>query len=475
MRSIVICLLLIISAAQTITSQTLAEAKELYLIGEYQRALPAFEKEYQAKPNDASLNQWYGVSLFKTGGDIKKTEELLLFASTKRIREANFFLGELYTQQYRFEEAEASYDKYESLLKKRGDDDAKARLEENRKVMSRLQRMAMNTEDVQVIDSLVVNKEDFLSAYKLSPGGGKIEYFNDVFSANKKVNSTVYFNEKETKIYFAQPDTSNTYYLYSMEKLLDKFGNERRLSENNFGLNGDANYPFMMTDGVTIYFAARDESTIGGYDLFVSRYNMNNDTYLTPERLNMPFNSIYNDYMMVVDEEKGVGWFASDRFQPEDSLCIYTFIPNPSFAEIDSDDDSYKSRRALITSIQDTWKDGMDYEPLIALARKTPMIKKKEVRDFTFVINDDHTYYALADFKNKEARDIFFDVVRLKNEMNVLEPDLEKLRAEYTAMSEGDKRNITSSLLDMERRYEWLQKQIPEMEKQARNKEISSL
>lgn len=91
-----------------------------------------------------------------------------------------------------------------------------------------------------------------------------------------------------------------------MEKLIDGYGNEKQLSATNFGLTGDVNYPYVMPDGVTIYFAAKDYDSLGGYDLFVSRYNMNNDTYLAPERLNMPFNSMYNDYLMVVDEEKGV-------------------------------------------------------------------------------------------------------------------------------------------------------------------------
>lgn len=475
MRSIVIYLLLFFCSIPALMSQTLAEAKELYLAGEYEKALPVFEKEYAAKPTDASLNQWYGVCLFKTGGDLKKAEECLTLAAGKRIRDASFYLGELYTQEYRFEEAETAYDKFESLLKKKGDDDVKVRLAANKSVLSRLSRMADNTEDVQMIDSLVVNKDDFLSAYKLSQSGGKIEYFNSVFSANKKVGATVYFNEKESKIYFAQPDTSGMYALYSMEKLMDKFGNEKRLSEDNFGLVGSINYPFIMPDGVTIYFAAEDEASIGGYDLFVSRYNMNNDTYLTPERLNMPFNSIYNDYMMVVDEEKGVGWFASDRFQPQDSVCIYTFIPNPSVQHVDSDDDHYKSRRALITSIKDTWREDTDYTKTIALARKAPTIKKQVVRDFTFVINDQHTYYKLEDFKNKEARDLYYEVTRYRNELKVLSPDLEKLRADYSKMSESEKNGVSASILDMERREEWLNKQITAIEVQARNKEIESM
>lgn len=63
---------------------------------------------------------------------------------------------------------------------------------------------------------------------------------------------------------------------------------------------------------------------------FVTRYNTNTDTYLVPENVGMPFNSPYNDYMYVIDEYNNLGWFASDRYQPEDKVCIYVFVPNDS-------------------------------------------------------------------------------------------------------------------------------------------------
>lgn len=472
MKQIVVSLVLLFSGVFALKAQTLTEAKELYKVGEYAKALPAFGREYKEKPNDASLNYWYGICLLMTGGNLDKAEECLKLASKRKVREANFFLGQLYTQQYRFTEAAGAYDAYESSLKKRGDDDARALLEQKRKTMLRLNRMVSNAEDIQIIDSLVVPKNTFLSAYKLSSSNGKIEYFNQVFSANQKVDATVYFNEKESKIYFAQPDTSGVYSLYSMDKLLDKFGNEKRLSSDNFNLNGNLNYPYVLTDGVTVYFAACDEMSIGGYDLFVSRYNMNNDTYLVPERLNMPFNSEYNDYMMVVDDEKGVGWFASDRFQPEDSVCVYTFIPNSSVKVIESDDEAYKARRALITSIRESWADGHDYVNIINLARKEPFVKKKAVRDFTFVINDKHTYYTLAEFKNKEARDTYFKIIQTKSELQTVEKDLDKLRDEYARMTNDLKRRTASSIISLEKQQQQLLQLIPELEKHARNEEI---
>lgn len=81
---------------------------------------------------------------------------------------------------------------------------------------------------------------------------------------------------------------------------------------------------------MTIYYASDGDGSMGGYDIFVTRYNTNTDTYLVPENVGMPFNSPYNDYMYVIDEYNNLGWFASDRYQPEDKVCIYVFVPNDS-------------------------------------------------------------------------------------------------------------------------------------------------
>ena len=87
---------------------------------------------------------------------------------------------------------------------------------------------------------------------------------------------------------------------------MDEWGDEKQLPMN-INSNDDDNYPFVLSDGATIYYSSKGNGSIGGYDLFVTRYNINSDTYLAPEQLGMPFNSPYNDYMMVFDEVKGLG------------------------------------------------------------------------------------------------------------------------------------------------------------------------
>lgn len=474
MKSIYIYLLLLIVGVSPTFSQTLDEAKELYLKKEYAKALPVFETEYNAKPDDANLNQWYGVCLLKTGGNLSKAEECLLVASKKKIQESFLYLGVLYAREYRFADATDAFGKYEAMLKKK-DDAARANLEEERKVMSRIHRMVSNTEDIQIIDSIIVDKSKFLSAYKLSLSSGRLDYFSKVFPSEKSADATVYINEKGNKMYYSKPDEKGDYALYSKEKLMDEYGNEKKLSANNFGLSGDINYPYVMADGVTIYFAARDEESLGGYDLFVSRYNMNNDSYLTPERLNMPFNSLYNDYMMAVDEEKGVGWFATDRYMPEGKVCIYTFIPNKVVKIIQSEDDGYLAGRARISSVKATWAEGQNYAELRTLARKAPVIKEEVVHDFEFVINDKYTYYKLSDFKNRSASGTYSRVMELKKEQHALSEKLNKMRSSYSSSSDNEKRNMTEEILTMEKKQEQLQVDIPQLEIQARNQEIQSL
>ena len=171
-----------------------------------------------------------------------------------------------------------------------------------------------------------------------------------------------------------------------MEKLLDSFGNEKRLPAS-INDSGSQAYPFVMSDGLTIYFASTGHQSYGGYDIYVTRYNLANDSYLTPNQLNMPFNSTFNDYLMVIDEEKGVGWFTTDRYQSTDSVCVYTFIPNERISLIENEDIDYMANRAMISSIANTWKDGANYNSLRKLAQQKAEIPTTQTEDFIFVIS----------------------------------------------------------------------------------------
>jgi hypothetical protein len=350
-------------------------------------------------------------------------------------------------------------DKYAKLKKR--DKTAAVLVEKEKTLLAKLKKAALHVEDVQIVDSVVVDKNAFLEAYKLSPSAGALK---------KQSPAMAYTNEKATKMYYVKPNESGKTELFSVEKLMDNYENEKPLSDNNFGLAGNLNYPFVLTDGLTLYFASDDKNGQGGYDLYVTRYNTNNNAYLAPEHLNMPFNSLFNDYMLAIDEEKGVGWFASDRFQPEGKVCIYTFIPNSQVIMLESNDDNYLIRRAIIASIKDSWKPETDYSPIIRLARSNVKSQTETVREFVFVINDERTYYKWSDFKNPAAKESYRQATETVKSLKALDEHLDALRDSYAGQPSQAKAN---EILESESKQSALFQKINDLELRARSQELS--
>lgn len=449
-------------------SQTLDDAKKIYSEGNYAEALSIFEKEYEKAQKNASLNCQLGICLYETG-DFTRAEKHLAFASQKRISEAYFYYGKLLTKMYRFEEADKEFQKYKRA--KRRDKAALDNIEKQETYIAKLKKEISRTEDVQIIDSTVISKKDFLSAYRLSASTGTLTSVKKFFKLSESASDLVlYMNEKKDKIYYSQAADSSSGKLFTMEKLLTSFGNEKKLPEPVNAIGNQA-YPFVLTDGLTLYFASTGHESIGGYDLCVTRYNMASNSYLAPNRLNMPFNSPFNDYMMVIDEEKGVGWFASDRFQPKDSVCIYTFIPASAIHLVESDNEDYLIRRARIHSIKESWKEGREYALLIEKARKSEIRKKTRDTDFEFVINDDITYHSLSDFKNPSAQALFRQALSVEEENRNIKKELSRKREQYA--NENTNEALNNSILHLETRVEETHKKAKRLKKEARNLEIT--
>lgn len=450
-------------------AQSLDQAKKLYNEGKFEEARPAFEKLVERAPNNSSYNQWYGVCLYETG-DKKNAEKYLKVAAKRNVQEAYRYLGELCYETYRFEESVEMYQEYIDLLTKKKQETLP--WEQKLELSKNALRMMEKTEDIQIIDSVVVDKESFLSVYKLSEESGSLMMFSDFFQLKNGLESTVYMNQRQDKIFYAQNTPDNQFCLFTQSKLMDKWGDKKMLPMNVNSASNE-NYPFVLTDGVTIYYASTGNSSLGGYDLFVTRYNISSDSYLVPEQMGMPFNSPFNDYMMVIDETKGLGWFVSDRFQSEGKVCVYLFIPNAEHKRLETEDVELKCSRAAIASIKDSWTANATYSNLIQLAHQEILSGTNEVKkDFDFVVSDNIVYYTLSDFASPEAKNYFEKVIALRKQIDELNGKLADMRKSYKAGNKTDKERLAPSILQAENQLEELANQPHELEKKARNAEV---
>ena len=136
-------------------AQSLAEAKKLYNEGKYAEAKPAFEKLVKQAPSNSSYNHWYGVCCYETG-DLTGAEKHLKVAVKRKVQEAYRYMSEVYYKTYRFDEAGEMLEEYINLLAKKKQDPQS--FETRLDLANNAQRMMEKVEDVQIIDSLVVDK-----------------------------------------------------------------------------------------------------------------------------------------------------------------------------------------------------------------------------------------------------------------------------------------------------------------------------
>ncbi len=474
-KSILTTIILFCGFFITLHAQTKSEARALFQEGKYKEAKEAYANLLSKSPNQSEYNYFFGRSCLALR-DFPEAIDPLLKASKRNYQDATFYLAWAYNQNYQYEKAIDTLENYIRLQKRRRKDTQK---EEDMLVEIRKNfRMLKGVEQVCVIDSFIVDKESFLSNYRVSNESGFLYMYNEYFNKTEPHEGTVYESERGNKIYYADKDEKGTYNIYTRNRLLNEWGTPKKLPDI-INDSVDTNYPFMATDGITFYYASKGEDSMGGYDIFVTRYNTQTDGYLRPENAGMPFNSPYNDYMYAIDEYNDLGWFVSDRFQPEDKVCIYVFIPN-RIKQTYNFETMNPEELVLIAKLQNirkTWTDEAlaqkGLERLAQVIHQKP--KEKQKVDFTFIIDDTHTYHFLSDFQSENAKNLFQKQQQFSRDFIEQKSTLDTMRAQFQNGSQAVKEQLRPAILDLEKRVHEMYVKLTELIKDIRKTEKQAL
>lgn len=327
------------------------------------------------------------------------------------------------------------------------------------------------TDQVIIVDSIVLDKSAFLSAYPLSEDLGKL-----TLSEN---GETVEYSTQLNGMVF-RPETIVTDDGSSSLQIMRHFVEDGAYTESTLmeglGIEGDVNYPFLLPDGQKFYFAARTDDGYGNYDLYVTRYDSDSKRFYRAENMGFPYNSYANDYMLALDEEHNIGWFASDRYQPAGKVCVYTFIPNQSRHTIDFENTplsvvqtkaslhSLKALSALYTSEE----KALQQEAINTLASLSQSKKSSVKGDFLFILNDEKDITSLSQFSNEEAKKLCAEWLQKSKNLATLNEQLEEIRLSSSANKERDK------VINLEKRIQELHKEVHSIEKRIRQLELSN-
>lgn len=471
-RIFLIILFGLVLETSTFAQSAREKAKLLFQSGNFLEAKPIFEKLIRNAPKDGSLSYWYAACCYETNDTVADVEKLLKYAISRKVNNAYRYLGDFYKHEFRYNEAIENYEKFIKVCK---DKEMIALYSERCETVKRLQRMMKMTERICVVDSFIVDKDSFLSVYRTGRDVGTLAMAYDFFNKTD-FSGTVSVTERGTDLYFSKSvieEDGEKIKLFHSSNINGEWSEAKQLV--GIETSGNDGYPFMAVDGSTFYFASDGEGSIGGYDIFVTRYDSENGSFLKPENMGMPFNSEANDYMLVINEIANLGWFATDRRVEEGKVCVYVFVPNVTKVIYNYEvEDSLKMiALSQLSSIAMTHED----ENVVRKARQKMlmlMYEQKDIvkkEDFLFVIDDLTEYTDLKQFKNEEARSLY---TKWKKRVQKYETDLialDKLRDEYNSSNVAKKQSISVSLLEMENRLYKEADILSEMEVQIRNTE----
>lgn len=406
-------------------------------------AITALDSAALDQPKNAQIDLLRGKYFVATNNDASAIDAFSE-AHKKGSNDALLDLAEIAIREYRIEDAADYIDNYKNYIAKNKRKKLPDNSENLMPQMLRTRSMLDRVEKIVVFDSIVVDKESFLNAYRLSPEAGSLLEVDFLPEGTEYSDPTVVYRTEDGRelIWGAQND-ENIFTLRAMYRLNDNSWEQPQAVGDHLGMGSDANYPFLMPDGVTLYFASDNEESLGGLDIFVSR---NNGTeFLQPQNVGMPYNSPYDDYMLAIDELTGVGFWATDRNRLGDKVTIYMFRPSQSRVNVDIDDPELASL-ARLTSISATWPENADFTDLRSVLEKIDNSRDHRTAQFEFALPDGRVLTRYEQFTSQQASDMMRQYEQLRKATDEACRRLDDLRSQYA----GGNKNVGQDILSME-------------------------
>lgn len=353
---------------------------------------------------------------------------------------------------YRFEEASKYYSQAKKKAKK---NDSQFDLSYSKYLhqLNEAENYLNRIEKLIIIDSISVPRQNFFKYYRIPSSAGKLGESSDLPFSDKSVNY-VFSNENNDYKLWAEPDSLGRMQIMESSFLTDgKWSEPSSLNLTEGG--GDAIYPFLMADGVTLYYADNGENSIGGYDIMVATRDAADGSFLQPSNIGFPYNSPYDDYLLAIDELNGVGWWATDRNQLGDDITIYVFLVN-DLRENYSPDEEDLIQFARIEDYIATQPEDSDYRELLSVIQNIEPSKTIKKPEFTLPSSNGKIFYLYEDLPDNKSRSAMKRYMEAKAELDKDEMELQSIRKryhDYPSDSLGSRIRKEESAIENKRKY----------------------
>lgn len=327
-------ILIVKTYGQELSKAELEKRAEDFLKKEkFDKAATDFKILHDMYPKEPRYAYKLGCAYLGANQELESAIELLKFTATRNYGNDSYFhLGRAYHLTYQFDEAIMAFRTFKKTAKRRDlaqhdieywlcvAQNAKAsvlmaqkvNIEETRQIKRNSPESgfsnAVEGKYIYVPDELKSSadiKNDYHSMLFLSENiqVGDYLYF-DCLTGNRKQHSDIYRVKRLTAGDFSLPEPLSA----------------------NINTNYDERYPYFDKETSTLYFSSNNINTIGGLDIFSTKYDSATVQWTTPERLNFPINSVHDDFLYTISSEADKAIFLSDRSNTLSDYTAYSML-----------------------------------------------------------------------------------------------------------------------------------------------------
>ena len=360
---------------------------------------------------------------------------LLLLTAGFRVSAQNvdslLFVGDSLRNLYRFEESLLLYE--DALDLALADSLATVGHIRERISCSENGRNLMALTDTPVVEAKHrFSLKDFYLYYPL-PDKSWRKTPNQLDTLGGRFSQALYYPEGGSQIYYSSTDTTSVRSIHFTQHLDTLWTAPALLGGASFSFS-DEIYPMLSPDGKSLYFSSNGLYGVGGYDIYVSKWDDAKEEWGSPMNVGFPYSSPADDFLYTTSEDGRYTVFASNRGCSADSVWVY------------------------VLKYQDVpvRKEVTDPSELKKIADLDPVGYEERIENNSQVEAD-----IPENLDTKKYLDKITEVRVLQDTINVYNERLEKDRNEYALSTDEDERmELTTKILQQEALIPEIQQQL---------------
>jgi hypothetical protein len=283
--------------------------------------------------------------------DIDAAIDYLEFASSKATvpYQVFYFLGDAFSRNYQFSQARKAYNQFAAVATK---------TEEKDLMPLRLSEMSENAiiltksfNEVDVVSSSLFTFQDSSYIRQVKSPGGTLSPKPSVFLPSpdglRNISNLMFIprnHEKGDLLFFAGYGKTKK---KGYEIFMVKAGSGKKYSEpvplDALNTDYDEILPYFDPISKDLFFASKGHSSIGGFDIFKSHYDLEHDTWTPPVNLGFPVNSPFDEYLVIPGTDLGSIMLVTDRHGLDSMVTTYILrIQEPRNEMVNADPSELK-------------------------------------------------------------------------------------------------------------------------------------